>query len=112
MIKSKFLKLNNIQKQIFIKENPINSSKTLCCICGFRLDIEVKQKKKISTWHEFVVQKEHLFLRNIYSKNDIASMKKIRDISDFNGECYRFVKIVVLLEKYLIYDDWWRKAFR
>ena len=39
--KSKFLALNEIQKQIFVKENPLNFSKTCCCICGFLLDIEI-----------------------------------------------------------------------
>ena len=39
-IKTKFLKLDDIKKQMFIKENLIVSSKTTCCICGFLLDTE------------------------------------------------------------------------
>lgn len=36
----KFLELNDIKKQIFVKFNPIAPSKTDCCICAFLLDIE------------------------------------------------------------------------
>ena len=42
-IKSKFLDVNDVKKQIFIKENPIVASKTVCCcICGFLLDVHLR----------------------------------------------------------------------
>ena len=39
-IKPKFLEPNYIKKQIFTKENPIVSSKTIRSICGFLIDVE------------------------------------------------------------------------
>ena len=34
-IKPKYFELGDIKKQIFMKENPILNSKTVCSICGF-----------------------------------------------------------------------------
>ena len=36
----KFFEIDDIKKQIFRKENPINKQSTICSICGFPLDIE------------------------------------------------------------------------
>ena len=52
-IKAKFHELNDIKKQLFIKENPIVPSKTAYCICGFLLDIEAKGEHL--RWYDFVV---------------------------------------------------------
>ena len=38
LIKPKFLELNDIKKQDFVKENPLIPSETTCGICGFLLD--------------------------------------------------------------------------
>ena len=39
-IKPKFIELNDIKKQIYMKENPIVPSKIIYCTCGFLLDIQ------------------------------------------------------------------------
>ena len=102
---STFLKLNDIQKQIFVKENPVvDASKTTYSTCGFLLDIEGanqtgEDKKK--TWYDFVVEKEHLFIRNIYSREELASMDNISDVSDYYEQFGCFIKIVIQLEKCL-----------
>ena len=44
--KSKFLELNDIQKQIFVKENPLDWSKAIFSICGFKLFTSVKERPK------------------------------------------------------------------
>ena len=67
LIKSKFLELNDIKKQAFIKENPLIPSETTCWICGFLLDIEACGDNK--RWYDFIVEREHLFIRNIYGEN-------------------------------------------
>ena len=45
-IKSKFLDLNDIKKQNFIKENSFIPSKTVCSICGFMLDVHARGEHK------------------------------------------------------------------
>ena len=87
VFKSKFLEINEIQKQIFAKENPIDPSKTCCCICGFPLDTEAshghEKIEKITAWYDFIVQKEHLFIRNIYSREDILSMENLSTFRNY-----------------------------
>ena len=36
-IKTKFLELDNFQKQAFMEKNPLDLAKTTCSICGFKL---------------------------------------------------------------------------
>ena len=40
IIKPKFFELDDIKKQIFLKKNPIDQSKTICSICGFLLNVD------------------------------------------------------------------------
>ena len=66
-IKSKFLDVNYIRKQIFIKENPIVHS--ICSICGFLLDVHASGEHKRR--YDFIVEYEYLFLRNICRDTDL-----------------------------------------
>ena len=68
IIKPRFFELDDIKKQIYMKENPIVNSKTICSICGSFLDVEG------GGWFKFVVKYEHLFLRNIYTSNELKQM--------------------------------------
>ena len=72
-IKPKFLDVNDIKKQIYIKENPIVPSKTACSICGFLLVVEANGEHK--RWYDFIVECEYLFLRNIYNEANLKKMK-------------------------------------
>ena len=69
LIKPKFLELTDTKKQDFIKENPLFPSKSTYCICGFLLDVEACSEGK-KGWY-IIVEREHLFLRNIYSKDEL-----------------------------------------
>ena len=64
IIKLKFFELDDIKKQILLKENPIDQSKTICSICGLLLNIDSEG------WFDFVLKCKHLFLRNIYTFDD------------------------------------------
>ena len=72
-IKPKFLEINDIKKQIFIKEDIIVPSKTTCCFCGFLLDIEACGEHQ--RWYDFIVEMKHHFIRNIYSEEDLEKWK-------------------------------------
>ena len=101
--KSKFLELNDIEKQLFVNENATILSKTISGICGFLRDIEGasgdEDNKKI--WYNFLVEKEHLFIRNIYCKENLGEMKDTNDISDYHEKFKLFIKIVMLFGKRL-----------
>ena len=81
-IKRKFLDVNDIKKQVLIKENPIVPSKTICSICEFLLDVRACGKHK--RWYDFIVECEYLSLRNIYSDTDLQKLKK-NDIEKYIG---------------------------
>ena len=72
-VKPKFLELNDIKKQIFIKENPFVLTETTCSICGFLLDVEAEGKHK--RWYDFTTECEYLSLRYICSDTDLQNMK-------------------------------------
>ena len=82
VFKSKLLGLNEIQKKIFVKENPLDWSKACCCICGFKLSTSTKEShektQNLTTWFDFTVQQGRLFLRNIYSQDDLLKMERLK----------------------------------
>ena len=42
--KAKFLELNDIWKQMFVIENPVDFSKTTCCICMFKISVSDREE--------------------------------------------------------------------
>ena len=97
-IKPTFFELDDIHKQIFIKENPIVLSETPCSICGFLLDVEAEGKHK--RWYDFIVECEYLFLRNIYSDTDLQNMK-IDSIEKYYEIFDRLVDLFLQLKVHL-----------
>ena len=92
MTKPKFLELNDNKKQACIMENPLVPSQTICSICGFLLDVEAKGNGK-NKWYNFIIECEHLFLRNTYEEQELNKMK-INDIKDFYNVFERLIKLI------------------
>ena len=68
------------------------------------LDIEgahQASENKKKTWYDFVYKKEHHFIRNIYSREELFSMDNTSDISDYYEQFGDFIKILIQLEKRL-----------
>lgn len=66
---SRFNELDEINEQRFTRDNPIDWLNQKCEICNFKLAVSLSnryKKDKLTTWYDFSVQKEHLFLQNIY----------------------------------------------
>lgn len=61
LFKSRFNELDEIRKQNFLKEKPIDWSNKKCVICNLKLAVNMQevcqQTKKITTWDNFTVQK-------------------------------------------------------
>ena len=75
--------LHELKKQLFTRNNPIDWSNKRCVICNFKLAVslnEVHDTDKLTTWYDFTVQKEHLFLRNIYSEQELKQSERIKDL--------------------------------
>ena len=73
------------------------------CICGFKLSISTKEghekTQNLTTWYDFIVQQEHLFLRNIYSQDDLLKMERLKTVEDYYRNFEYFLEVAVLLEK-------------
>ena len=57
------------------------------------------------TFYDFVVKKEHLFLRNIYDEDDLKNSDAIKDIETYYKNFKRFIKCSLLLGKYYNRDS-------
>ena len=66
--KSRFLELNALTKQKYEKTNETDWTKTECCICDFKLNLDLVHGPYSDemTYLDFVIRKEHLFLRNLF----------------------------------------------
>ena len=96
IIKPKFFELDDIKKQTFLKENPLDQSKTICSICGFLLNIDGEG------WFDFVLKCEHLVLRNIYTFDHLKKMEIETEVK-YSDTIYRLLEYYPLFEKAL--DD-------
>ena len=109
--KQKYLEQNYFQKRAFIVKNPLDLSKTTCCIRGFM--------PSLSSWFyafsffvwriwtnpkldDFMVQQEYLFIKNIYSQEYIDNTDNFETLGDFYGLFEYFLEVVTLLKMKLL----------
>ena len=79
------------------RRNPI-TVETKCCICNFPLDVTPKGLKSEGnemSYLDFLIKKEHAFIRNIFDENDLRKSKNIvteKNISQGHDLIYTFSK--------------------
>ena len=81
MLKNTLDDLKNLiffTKQKFKRENPINQDETNCVICGFCLPTAA------SMYLDFVIAKEHAFIRNIFNHDELKQSKSIKTYEIMN----------------------------
>ena len=94
-----------------MEKNPLDFSKTTCSICDFLLSVSAREGPEktlsLTTWYDFTVQQEYLFLRNMYNAKDFEKMEKLKTPVDFHDVFEYFIETVVLLkdENYLRIDS-------
>ena len=75
--------LSNEVKRNYEVKNPINWETDHCCICTFSLEINLTTsdatKEKMS-YSDFVIVKEHKFLRNIFSEDELSSSDALKNV--------------------------------
>ena len=73
------MQLSNEVKTNYEVKNLINWETNCCCICTFPLKINPTRsgttKEKIF-YSDFVIAKEHKFLRNAFSENELSSLMR------------------------------------
>ena len=99
--KSQNAVLSNNAKRKYEIKNPIDWQNGRCYICTFPIEInptmpEAKEDK--ISYSDFIINKEHKFLRNIFSEEELLSTKVLRDFSTYHKNCARFLHVPVYLQ--------------
>ena len=101
-IKSKHIELDPFVKMAYSRENPIDWTKDKCVICNFPMNV---QPKRLSfsgpdmSYIDFMIRKEHAFLRNIYSSDEIMESKNIATIENYQKAFEKYLKIIKNMEE-------------
>ena len=101
--KYKQLELNEDKKSKYEQENPADWDDDVCFFCKFPLQTnpllyekEDENEKKM-TYGEFVIKKEHMFLRNVFSKEELSKSLSIATYQAFYNSFIEFLEIVDFL---------------
>ena len=99
-VKYKNLELSLESKNEFEKENPIDWENRECVLCRFPLEANptTSENEKMS-YGDFIIKKEHMFLRNIFSKEELLKSSSIATFESFHKHFIEFLEIVVFLEE-------------
>ena len=99
--KKQNLELSNEKITAYEIENPIDWKNDKCKICNFPLHINPTtfdvEKEKIS-YGDFIIKKEHKFLRNIFSEKELVSSVAIKHFQSFHENFSRFLQVVIYLQ--------------
>ena len=98
IIKPKFFEIDSAEKQKFRKDNPLDKN-SLCCLCDFPLAADSEKG-----WFDFVVRCEYLFLRNIYSYENLKQMN-IENEENYEDIIRRLIEYYPLFENAIQEDD-------
>ena len=98
--KYKNLELSLESKNEFEKENPIDWENGECVLCRFPLEANPTtcENEKMS-YGDFIIKKEHMFLRNIFSEEELLKSSSIATFQSFHKHFIEFLEIVVFLEE-------------
>ena len=96
---SRHKELDLLWKQRFKRENPIDWNETNCAICGFCLPTAASNfpSEKITTFLDFVIEKEHSFIRNIFDHDELKWSKNIKTLEKYDASFKKMLRIVALL---------------
>ena len=97
--KYKNTELSISSKNDFERENPIDWQNGKCVVCRFPLDATptTVENEKMS-YGDFIIKKEHMFLRNVYSKETLSKSTALATFQSFHKHFSDFLKIVIFLE--------------
>ena len=95
----RFKELDFSSKQKFKRKNHIDWNETRCVICGFRLPVAASNfpNKKITTYLDFVIAKEHASIRNIFDRDELKRSMAIATLEKCHESFRKILQIVVLL---------------
>ena len=99
--KSQNAVLSNQAKSKYKVENPIDYQSGCCCLCTFPIEINPtmsKAKEDQMPYRDFVINKEHKFLRKIFSEEELSATKALKDFSTYHKNFATFLRVAVYLQ--------------
>ena len=99
--KSSRLSVPNILATEYNRHHPI-TAESKCCICNFLLDTAPKGLEfegNEMSYLDFLIKKEHAFIRNIYDKSDLEKSKNIVSDKIYYDTMVLFIHLVRVAEK-------------
>ena len=101
-MKYKNVELTSFAKSEFEREHPINWQNGECVVCRFPLDATPTtasfENEKMS-YGDFIIKKEHMFLRNIFSTEELSKSIALETLESFHKHFNEFLEIVIFLEE-------------
>ena len=100
--KNENLQLSIERKREYKIKNPVNWQTNKCWICDFPLHISptiLNVSKDKMSYGDFITEKEHKFLRNIFSKKELDGCDAIKNIESFHENFCKFLQIVVYAQE-------------
>ena len=99
--KKQNLELSNEKRRDYETENLIDWENDNCKICNFPLHVNPTtfdvEKEKMS-YCDFIIKKEHKFLRNIFCEKELMSSAAIKNLQSFHKIFSKFLQVVVYLQ--------------
>ena len=87
-------------KMQYQKENPVDWENGWCVLCTFPLEANLTNyQNENMSYRDFIVKKEHMFLRNIFSKKQLSKSPAISTFESFHKHFIEFLEIVIFLEE-------------
>ena len=114
-IKSNYLNVPNILRIEYERNHPITAD-SKCKICNFPLDVSPKgleYKENEQSYLDFLIRKEHTFIRNIFDKEELQKSRYFKSLEDYHDAMCLYIHLVRIaeceiknVESYdLIYDN-------
>ena len=85
--------MSNDVKRKYEIEHPIDWSQDRCCICTFPLKINqtsYNAGKETMSYADFIIFKEHKFLRNIFSNEELPKTDSMKYVKTYYKNFVRF----------------------
>ena len=95
---------NDVKRKYGIK-HLIDWSRDHCCFCTFPLEINppfYDADEKTMSYVDFIIFKEHKFLRNIFSSEELAKTDSMKRVKRFHENFVRFLNIAIFFCKTLL----------
>ena len=95
--KHKKTELSLSEKKNYEMKNPIDWENGTCQICTFPLDVKPSEEinNEKMTYSDFIIQKEHKFLRNVLSEEELAKSKSIQNLQSFHDKFRKYLRICI-----------------